>query len=332
MHEIGRGKSLGVINLEVGARQSSQAHYMGSSGFAAPTTPQPMLLSAGSMVNQAKRYMSQAEVARDQAQEQYDKTLLLARQVEERSKLVDESLSASKEHLDLSRLYQDESRAQLDEVLTVLDESRDQLKVLRGYLDESRIHLGQTDANLDKSRAQLEETSIYRESLSDQLNRTESLYQEAIALSGELMTTAFDLEILAMVVQASSDQAATNAILYEDRLNKVTELYNQSVILSQQINESRDQAAISAALSEGRLNQTSELYNQSVNLSQEVAAIRDQAVLSAGQTEDDLRKARALYNQTMALSNDIRSSAKMLEDWKLAVENSSESDINAVSS
>jgi len=208
--EIGRGKGGEAINLDAGARQSSQATFMGYGGFATPKAPQPMLLSPGSMVNKAERFMEEAQSARDQTLALYNTTASIAEVVDGQAAVVEEQVERSFEQLERSMENLEESRVQLE---------------------QSRIYLVQ-------SERQIEEAARCRALLADHLNLTLAMYEEAINLSREMDETADDLQMLAEEVEICRDQSAENAALAEEHLNLTINAYNHTLILAQDVERS----------------------------------------------------------------------------------------------
>ncbi|MBC7079737.1 MAG: hypothetical protein H5T42_04610 [Methanothrix sp.] len=75
---LGRGATEDVMNLNVGARSPGYVPAFGTSGFAAPASPQVMALSTSAMVHQAESLLSEMKRERDEILSIYNLTRKMA--------------------------------------------------------------------------------------------------------------------------------------------------------------------------------------------------------------------------------------------------------------
>ena len=108
---LGSGVGGQVINLDAGAKQSSEKYNFGWSGFVAPTMPQSMALSPNIMVTQAEGLVKEAQVARDgavsardEARAKYNETQVLLSKIDDKESSIQSLLKSAEDSAEASAI------------------------------------------------------------------------------------------------------------------------------------------------------------------------------------------------------------------------------------
>jgi len=108
---LGSGVGGQVINLDAGAKQSSEKYNFGRSGFVAPTMPQSMALSPNIMVTQAEGLVKEAQVARDgavsardEARANYNETQVLLSKIDDKESSIQHLLKSAEASAEASAM------------------------------------------------------------------------------------------------------------------------------------------------------------------------------------------------------------------------------------